>query len=35
MESIMLTNVYGHFLLAAELMPLLKAAEGGNIMKII
>ena len=29
MESIMLTNVYGHFLLAAELMPLLKAANDG------
>ena len=32
LESIMLTNVYGHFVLAATLMPLLKAAKSARIV---
>ena len=32
MESVMLTNVYGHFTLAAALMPLLKAADAARIV---
>ena len=32
MESVMLTNVYGHFALAAALMPLLKAAPAARVV---
>uniref|UniRef100_A0A7S1A8Y6 Protochlorophyllide reductase n=1 Tax=Noctiluca scintillans TaxID=2966 RepID=A0A7S1A8Y6_NOCSC len=32
METIMLTNVYGHFVLAFELMPLLKATPGARVV---
>ena len=32
MENIMLTNVYGHLVLAAELMPLLKATAGARVV---
>ena len=32
MESIMLTNVYGHFTLLSALMPLLKAADAARVV---
>lgn len=32
MESVMLTNVYGHFTLLSALMPLLKAADTARVV---